>query len=199
MSSVQRAYAQRNNNVTQIVPEFVEILPVFDLSGADLSGAALYNLNIPNVQYTQGVYCVDMSARDSSGNLLNVDGLFYPFFPTGTDLQPISIINFYINIGASASAYPGLELTIYFKNLPLDRLEGSPFLTIGIMASNNEGPPIPYIVSPPFPPLFGTTASSSITLKSDGTNFNVISSGPAGWMGVPALSVILAAYNNIGL
>jgi hypothetical protein len=186
MSSFQRT------NV-KIVPEFLEILPNINLSGPDLSGAALYSLNLQNVQYTQGVYCVDMSARDSAGDLLNVDGLFFPEVNT---LKPISIINFYINIEASASAYPGLELTIYFKNLPLNRLPGHPLL-IGIMESNNEGAAIPYIVSPPS--LFGAKASPSITLKSDGTNFNVISSGPAGWMGIPALSVILAAYNKIGL
>jgi hypothetical protein len=57
------------------------------------------------------------------------------------------------------------------------------------------GPPIPYIVSPPFPSVLAENINPSITFKSDGTTFNVVASGPAGWMGVPALSVILAAYS----
>ena len=191
MPAFHRTIAQRNNNITQIVPQFVDILP-----SSDISGAALYNLNISNVQFTNGVYFVDMSGADSTGTLLDISGLFYPFVLNGDTLQPISIVTFALNVQAAASNYPGLELTIFFKNLPLNRLFGMiPLLTIGIVI--NSGIPVPYIVSPPFPSALGANISPSITLKSDGTSFNVVSSGPAGWMGIPALSVILAAYNDM--
>lgn len=157
----------------------------------------MYNLNISKAELTNGIHYVDMNGVDTDGSLLNVDGLFYPFVPSGDTLQPISIITFNINIDASPSGYPGQEVTIFFKNLPLDRLPGIPFLTIGIMPNNGMFIPIPYIVSPPFPSVLGQNISPSITLKSDGTSFNVVSSGPAGWLGVPALSIILAAYDNI--
>jgi hypothetical protein len=197
MSSVKRGYAQRNhnvthNNLTQLVPQFVDILPE-----TDISGASLYDLTIPNVQFTNSVYYVDLSGVDLSGNLLNVDGKFYPFFPSGNTNTPINIITFTVTIPVPASHYPGLEFTIFFKNIPFNRIEGIPLLTIGIIEQSYEGPPIPYIVSPPFPSAVGQNVFPSITMKSDGTNYNVVSSGPAGWMGVPALSVVLAAYNGI--
>jgi hypothetical protein len=194
MPAFNRTIAQRNNNVTQIIPKYETILP-----NTDISGAALYRLTITNLQFTNGVFFVDVNGTDISGNLLNVDGLLYPLLPAEYNF-PISIITFYLDIQAAASSYPGLELTIFFRNLPLARLPGPPLLTIGIMnAINNDAPPLPYILSAPYPPALGfTNISPSITLKSDGTNFNVISSGPAGWLGLPALSVILAAYENIG-
>lgn len=193
MTSVQRTFMQRNNNISQIIPTFVDILPNIDSSGS----TALYNLNINNLQFKNGIYYVDMSDVDSSGNLLNVDGVFYPLVPEGNTLTPINIITFALNFQVSASNYPGLEITIFFKNIPIDRLTNAPFLTIGINSIIDNQIPIPYIVSPPFPNLVGPGISPSITLKSDGTNFNVVSSGPAGWLGVPALSVILAAYSNL--
>ena len=54
--------------------------------------------------------------------------------------------------------------------------------------------PLPYIVSPPFPPFAGQSISPNITLKSNGDNFDVVASGPAGWLGVPALAAILQVY-----
>ena len=196
MTSVVRSFAQRNNNVTQITPQFVGILP-----NTDISGAALYALNIPgtNVQNPNGVYFVDLSGVDMSGSLLNVGGLFYPFVPNGLSLTPISIVTFAVNAPVQASYFPGMEITIFFKNVPFNRLPGPPLLTLGIVSQIDMGPPFPYIVSPPFPSLIGANVYPSITLKSDGSNFNVVSSGPAGWMGIPALSVVLSAYNNIGL
>ena len=194
MTSVVRSFAQRNNNVNQITPQFAGILP-----NTDISGAALYALNIPvaNVQNPNGVYYVDLSGVDMSGSLLNVGGLFYPFAPNGDTLTPISIITFAINAPVQASYFPGMEFTIFFRNIPFNRLPGPPLLTVGIVSQVN-GPPFPYIVSPPFPSRVGANVYPSITLKSDGTNFNVVSSGPAGWMGIPALSVVLAAYDNFG-
>lgn len=186
--SVQRTFAQRNGNVTQVIPQYQGIAP-----NTDISGAAIYSVTIPTLEYTKGSYFVDLSGADLSGNLLNFNGEFYPFFPGGSSQSPITTILFSVNIPTSASVYPGLEFTLTFRNLPYDRFSHPPLLTIGLIG---QGAPFPYITSPPFPPL-ATSGTQSVTFKSDGNTFNVVSSGPAGWMGVPALSVILSAYNGL--
>jgi hypothetical protein len=190
--SVQRSIAQRNNNNSQIIPEYVEILP-----NTNSSGAALYTLSLPDVQHTKGIFYVDMGGRDTSGNLLNLDGEFYPLTnSSGSFINSsgvINIVTFGIDVPEPASYRPGLEFTIFFKNIPYGRLD-TPLLTIGLVSLGSMAP-IPYIVSPPFPTAIGDV-HASVTLKSDGTNYSVVSSGPAGWMGVPALSLILAAYGG---
>lgn len=189
--SVLRRYAINDANVTQLTPKFEGVLP-----NTDISGCSYYSLTIPNAQYGNNVYQVDLSGFDLSGNLLNVDGLFYPFFPNGTSQTPIAILCFKVNIPIQASVYPGVEFTISFKNIPFNRL-GIPLLTIGLLPNSEMGIPLPYILSPPYPQLLGSSIYPTITMKSDGDNFVVSSSGPAGWLGLPALSVILSAYNNI--
>jgi hypothetical protein len=189
--SVQRSFAQRNNNLLQIVPEYVTVLPE-----TNISGCSLYVLNVPDNRTP--TFYVDLGSYDTCGNLLNVDGLFYPAVPSGDGFETINIVSFILNIENSAASVPGHEFTIFFKNLPIDRLTGAPLLTLGLISSMEMmGPPLPYILSPPFPPLMGSSISPSITLKSDGENFNVMSSGPAGWLGVPALSVILGSYSGL--
>ena len=83
--------------------------------------------------------------------------------------------------------------------MPFERLTGIPLLSIGI-APESEEPRLPFIVSPPIPssPLLGSNQNQSVTFKSDGKQFNVTSSGPAGWMGLPALAAILTAYSLLG-
>lgn len=185
--SVIRSYYQRNNNNTQLIPEFVDVLP----SNAFMSNSSLYSLTLSNVQYTGGIYFVDMSQADTLGNSINYNGIIStPAIST----YNIYNVNFTINVSAPATSYPGLEFTVYFKNIPYNTLSNEPLLSIGILSSG--GPPVPYILSPPFPSLFGVNANPSITLKSDGTNYNVISSGPAGWMGLPALLTILTGYGE---
>lgn len=190
--SVQRAYAQRNGNMTQLIPSLYPQLLTFQ----NISGCAVYVLNVSKAHFVGGNYYVDLSGLDISGNLLNFDGAFSSI--TGPS-QSIRIICFAIDFDTIPSVYPGLDMTIFFKNIPFDRL-GFPLLTIGILsASSLDGDtvPLPYIVSPPFPPLAGANISPNITLKSDGDNFDVVASGPAGWFGVPALSVILSAYGDL--
>jgi hypothetical protein len=191
--SVHRSFAQRNNNVTTIVPErFPE-----SFSEINITGAAIYTLRINKAHYVGGSYCVDLSAPDSDGNALDFSGVFESM--TTSD-RTIPIILFVVEIDTVAAIYPGLECPLSFKNMPF--LESSttfPFITIGIMSAaafTEEAPPMPYIVSPPFPPFLGRNATPNLTYKSNGSHFEVSSSGPAGWMGVPALSVILGAYNS---
>ena len=71
--SIQRAYAQRNVNLTQIIPEFVDILSNIGGEGAplDISGSSIYSLTLPKIQSTGGVFYVDLSGNDASGNVLD--------------------------------------------------------------------------------------------------------------------------------
>jgi hypothetical protein len=193
--SVQRSYAQRNGNLTQLIPRIYPETLTFD----NISDCAVYTLNISKAHFVGGNYYVDLCGVDFSGNALNFDGRF------GTIIESeasIPIIVFAIDVDTVPSVYTGLDFTIFFKNLPtLDTLDiPIPLLTIGIISASSlveETIPLPYIVSPPFPPVAGINISPNITLKSDGDNFDVVASGPAGWFGVPALAAILQAYNIV--
>jgi hypothetical protein len=191
--SIQRHYAQRNTNVTQLVPErYSESLSFFNISNA-----AIYTINITKAQLVGGIYYIDLSQPDTSGNALDFSGTFASLSDaSGT----IFTVIFAVNIDTTPSAYPGLEFTLSFKNVPFESLPGIPFLTIGIISASSlaeDTIPLPYIVSPPFPPIAGQDISPNITFKSDGDNFDVVASGPAGWFGVPALAAILNAYNSL--
>lgn len=184
MTSVLTSYAQRNTNLNEITPVYVT-----DISGFNLENVAIYRLNISKAHFTGGNFYVDLSKPDSSGNEINLTGRFY----NTTDLSGevyLPIVCFVLNIDINPSTYPGLEFSIFFKNNPTEDFP----LTIGIIS---EEAPLPYIVSPPFPPIFGNAISPSITLKSDRDNFDVIASGPGGWLGVPALMSIMAVFFNI--
>ena len=181
MSSTQRAYAQRNNNVTTLIP-------VFNSSGS-------YSLNLPSY-YVGGIYIVDLSGNDSSGNVIDGSETISPDAITGSSFpQTANIVTFYINTPViPPSSYPGAEFTIFFKNYPANIQpifgEGPPLFTIGI-TSQPFFPP--YILSPPLPVLFTNDFFQSITLKSQGVNdFSVVSSGPAGWLGYAAFISLLS-------
>lgn len=199
--SVQRAYAQRNTNLTKIVPEFTART---DFEGGpffDMSGVGVYTLNLPDkFQTIGGVYYVDLSDVDTDGNLLDLSGQFISSYYGGEfGSNALFTVNFAIQAPLNPAYAPGLEFTIFFKNIPFDRLNEinntiPPLLTIGIVDEIGETP-FPYIMSPPVPVIMAPGISNSVTFKSDGTKYNVVSSGPAGWMGIANLSLILAAFN----
>jgi hypothetical protein len=183
MSSVIRQYAQRNNNKTQLVPELYSEKLSFD----NIQNCAIYKLKFSQLQVVGGVYYVDLSSTDANGNLLDLSGTFSTLVDSESS---IPIVCFVIDVDARPS-YTGLEATIFFKNIPVEGL------TIGILSSSSLEEvtiPVPYIVSPPFPPIAGTNINPNITLKGDGDNFNVVSSGPAGWLGYFALAAGLTFY-----
>lgn len=192
MSSIARSYAKRNNNVTQIIPEY-SFSGAYSVGPYDVSGSA-YILNLPNLQNTGGIFYVDMSGADTAGDLLDYTGLFTSYIAGGSSFIPLIV--FSVNVPYPASYAPGLEFTIFFKNLPYARIAeifGAPLavLTIGL-GSNPTSYPSPYIFSPPVPTIIAPVVIQSLTFKSDGTNFNVVSSGPAGWLGPGVLAAILA-------
>jgi hypothetical protein len=194
MSSVARAYAKRNNNVTQIIPEYYfsgtnNVGHAYDVSGS------VYTLNIPNLQNTGGIFYVDMSGTDTAGDLLDYTGLFT------SNGNAIPLISFIINVLYPASYAPGLEFTIFFKNVPYARIKEIydvevsdtptfPPLTIGLGAAFSRLVS-PYIFSPPVPTIIAPVVIQSLTFKSDGTDFNVVSSGPAGWLGPGIVAVFV--------
>jgi hypothetical protein len=180
MSSTQRAYAQRNNNVTTLTPEFVTTLP--DISGEEgpigvsiaITGAPVYALTLPSV-YVGGIYTVDLI--DLSSGTFDASG------------REINIVLFTVNVPFNPAVYPGHEFTIFFKNLP-EANSFSPIFTVGIIANDFlfGGPaPFPYIFSPPLPVLLTEDLTQSVTFKSDGVRMSVVSSGPAGWVGLFSL------------
>ena len=189
MSSVSRAYNQRNNNITKIVPKF-ELITESGGGPNDISGAYLYTLDLPNVPVAGGVYYVDLSGNDLSGNPINGVGRLI------SNTTHISTVLFSVNPPTSPAYYPGLEFTIFFRNYPININGGVPGFTIGMVSNETKtGIPdiiIPYILSPPIPQLLtGLKNSQSITFKCDGEDFNVTSSGPAGWLGFVAFSILL--------
>jgi hypothetical protein len=184
MTSIQRSYAQRNTNSAQIIPEYNGILPS-EGGPFDLSGTAYYTLNLPLVQYTGGSFFVDLSGVDTAGNLLNLEGQLI------SGDNRIYNVNFVVNVPFPASYAPNMEFTIYFKNTPFDRFTLAPILTIGIIKT--EGAPYPYILSPPAPVLLAPKIHQNVTFKSDGTNYNVVASGPAGWTGFYLMNLLVAS------
>lgn len=67
MTSVLSFYAQRNNNITEIIPER---LPN-DLSFLSINNSAVYAINIFNSNFIGGIYTIDLSGIDSFGNDLD--------------------------------------------------------------------------------------------------------------------------------
>lgn len=184
MTSVLRHYAQRNTNSQAVVPEFGGII---DTGGPffDLSGTRYYNLNFPTVQYSGGSFYVDLAGLDSSGNPLNLFGQLL------ANDNRIYNVNFILNVPKPASVVPNMEFTVYFKNLPYNSFPSFPVLTIGILSA--KGAPYPYTLSPPAPALFAPSINPSITVKSDGTDYTITSSGPAGWLGPYLIGTLIAS------
>ena len=192
MSSITRSFSQRNNNITQIIPEFVGKIPNGN-GPIDISGAHIYVLSLPNVPVTGGVFYVDLSGNDASGNPINGEGRI----TTGTDSA--SIVLFAVNQPTNPMYYPGLEYTIFFRNLPINitGIGPIPLFTIGMISEMPQFSTapyvIPYILSPLFPYVVtASTNSQSITYKCDGEDFNVTGTGPAGWLGIGAFLYLLS-------
>lgn len=185
MSSVQTKYAQRNHNLVKIIPEFVDTITI-DPPYFTMTNVAIYSLTLPNVNYSSSTYYVDLGANDMAGNAIQTAGTFAS---TGGSHGSTNMTTFSIRVPFSPAYAPGLEFTIFFKNPQLMNLP-LPLYSIGLV--NEDGAPFPEIVSPPIPLLTAPDISLSLTFKSDGTKYNVVSSGPAGWLGVVALSSFLS-------
>jgi hypothetical protein len=179
----------------KVIPNFISNIntfnPEFDLSNNELSfsNVKFYSVDLETagtkVPYTGNTYVVDLSGVDNRGSNIDLTGEWI-----GSNARPIHMANFQVRTGLLASKAPGSEFTIFFKNVPLDFPDGPPFVTIGLVPEYHaNGYPQPYLFSPPNPNVTvqnntgRSYISPSLTFKSDGDNYNVVSSGPASWLG----------------
>lgn len=202
MSSVQSRYAQRNNNNIQVIPEYVSNTTAAGVF-LDFSDVATYVIPMPDVQNSGGIFYVDMGSVDSSNNPLDVSGLVKVHGVTNTVKS--SIIVFDVSGPLPAAFCPGLEFTIFFTNIPYARLHpitiGSPpnQLTYGLITiaiTNNKITHAPYVYSAILPTLF-TDVIQSVTFKSDGKHYNIVSSGPQGWLPAYLLRITLNSFSGV--
>lgn len=165
MTSIKREYAQRNTNVTTVVPVI------------NTSHTTYYNINI-DPRYSS-VFTVDLTTITPQSGI-NVST---PNTSTNTGDAPyLNLSNQYVfyfllNLDSSmAKNYPGLEFTIFFKNARHITNAGESWISF---------------YSKVFPTtecdiftsryMLSSYNTLSVTLRSDGDSFTVVSSGPQAW------------------
>ena len=164
--SVQRSFAQRNNNVVNLVPE------------RPTSGYwdGYYLLNIDPT--TCSIFNVDVSQLETDGTY-RVDPTVDRFGYTNNNITRHRIYTAIILDPTVASSYPGLEFTVNFINTDYNLEDNNTFVSVCPDATlTGEGDEY-YIHSPLYG--FDWSTTQSLTFKSNGTKFTVISSGPTSW------------------
>ena len=155
MSSAQRTIAQRNNNVQSIVP-----------TGSCLTGNYI-DLDV-NPLFT----------KVAINNVINVDVRNITPKPSGTapnTNHPAILFNIVYD-ETIAAHYPGLEFTIFFDAYKSSALND---VTIVVKTMDRGNPTESYY---PFSAVSGEEVQVlSVTLKSNGRVFSVISTGPSYW------------------
>jgi hypothetical protein len=198
MTSVQRKYAQRNNNLIKIVPRYETTIGVEDPAsgpGFNMDNIPVYVLSLPTVQYTGGTFYVDWSENDTAGNPILTNGRFISAADSDINIPMVLVA---LEVPFNPAYGPGLDFTIFFKNF---QSGDTPIASVGLISLDENffmgDYPLPQIISPPFPQLTGSNVSNNLTFKSDGTKYNVVSSGPAGWLGCIAFSILLTQAGSI--
>ena len=173
--SVQRSFAQRNNNVVNMVPEKAtnDLSPYWNDRNAYLLKIDPRHASVFNIDVT----VLDTGNNYSRSNRIDHRGILHsevdvPKIETALIIDP-----------TIASAYPGLEFTINFINTDYNLEDEDTSVSVCLTATltgnrNNIGEDV-FIISP----IYGYNYSiiQSITLKSIGQSFTVISSGKAPW------------------
>ena len=167
MSSVQRSYAQRNTNVVEVVPTLATsgYWNGYYLLNIDPRYGSVFNVTLD--ASTQG-YPITFT----EGNCrLNNRGQI----PTGPQTVPVV---YFVNIvdPKVAALYPGLEYTINFTWTEVISTQ----TCIDIYPNATLTSYYDYDMLSPVGG-YASFYTQSITLKSDGKNFNVIASGPSSW------------------
>ena len=165
--SVQRSFAQRKNNA-------LDLVPVMDTSGywseqcdnyllkIDPTNCSVFNVDVTELDY----YNVNYFNRITAAGYINDE-----------NSSNIRQVVFAMIVDPTiATTYPGLEFTVNFLN------SNSNTLSIGIFTNatlngNGDGAKV---LSPIYGYLNGTRIQS-LTLKSNGAKFVVVSSGPSPW------------------
>lgn len=145
--SIQRTFAQRNNNVQTLIPTGV-------------------NANINDF--------IDINVNPLYTSVINVDVRNVTPFNRGPD--NIQLFNIVYD-ETIAQRYPGLEFTVFFDSYESNSIPVS--TTVGIVTSDQHDPMESHY---PFSAVSGSLVQVlSVTLKSNGRVFNVVSGGPSYW------------------
>jgi hypothetical protein len=179
----------------------------------DVSGVSYYSLNLETASaktpYAGQTYYVDMAGVDNRGSNIDLSGLWISSNAGGGGSSNFTAFaGFGVKTTVPATKAPGSEFTVFFTNFPplvlhtYSSSNHSPIpVSIGLLPQNlsNFESSAPYLYCPPGPQLFGNfqaganlVTSPSVTFKSDGNNYNVVSSGPASWLGLFNFVAILA-------
>jgi hypothetical protein len=199
MSSAQRPFFEVPSirTAVQVIPTYLSTVNSSNYYGITLSSVTYFSLDLKKAgtkdSFTSDVYFVDLFDVDNRGiPMYDNVGHFIPASNGSNSSTLFGLMGFQVNTAFSASKAPGSEFTIFFRNVfPIN----SGLLTIGLLGSNvyidSNYSSVPYLYCPPFPTLqessdTGDSAavSPSLTFKSDGHKYNVVSSGPAGWIGL---------------
>lgn len=213
MSSAQRSFFEVPSIRTpvQVIPTYLSTVTYSNsanILGA-LSNVNYYSLDLKKAgtkdSFTGDVYFVDLFDVDNRGiSMYSNVGHFIPGSNGSNSTTFFGLMGFQVKTDFSASKAPGSEFTIFFRNVfPIN----SALLTIGLLGSNiyfdSNYTSIPYLYCPPVPTLQelsdtsdSTTLAPSLTFKSDGYRYNVVSSGPAGWIGLGNYVVLTGVTAN---
>ena len=164
--SVQRSFAQRNNNV-------VDLVPVKATSGY-WNGHYLLNIDPRNCStFNVDLTVLDITNTDNSFiNQVDVEGYL-------TNVTNADGIDFAIIVDPTiATSYPDLEFTVNFVNTNYN-LDSNTFVSVCADATLIDDGNEKYMRSPLRG--FDWSTTQSLTFKSNGTKFTVISSGPTSW------------------
>lgn len=159
MSSTGRSPAQRNTNVTAVVP---------------VRNGSRYSVSVDPRHCS--IFTVDMATLTPTSTTNNVT--YYPGGPVLTDQH---IFGMQMVIDSTIAKYnPGLEFTLFFTNGK--NLTNKDKSWIDFFPPNSDDTDI---LSAPYfdgsSSNFSNTNTQSVTLKSDGDAFRVTSTGPSAW------------------
>ena len=158
--SVQRSFAQRKNNVVNLVPEMATS-GYWDgsyLLKVDPTNCSVFNVDLSGLDATP----YDINSIDSYGRIRNTNGVDVIWFAVIVD-------------PTIAALYPGLEYTVNFLRGSANSdicINVHPIATLNDSAASD-------MLSPQR--VFRSNHIQSLTMKSNGTTFAVISSGPSLW------------------
>ena len=161
MSSVSRSFAQRNTNEINVIPVYQESgeWNGYDALTIDPRYASVFNVDLSGFQYVSG----DVNDR------LDVYGKVNSYTSS-----PIAYS--YLNIDSGiAAAYPGLQFTINFNYS--EGVDYSSYVSLYVNPNKDEAD----ILSPG--ETFNNFYTASVTIRSNGTRWGVVSSGPVTWSG----------------
>jgi hypothetical protein len=165
MTSVQRSYDQRNNTVSSVTPvhQTTGYWDGYTVLQIDPRHSHVFTVDLSSTA------CQQATSSQLIANRLNAQGEILTSV-TANVVYLVLVVD-----PAIAVAYPGLEFTIHFHTPSLNNtcVDIYPQATLTSSGGTCD------LFSPVY--MFGDYDSGSITLRSNGTQFKVVSSGPVSW------------------